>query len=117
MDRRKEELEKKRAKLAELRRAREERKAALLAAQSKDGVVASGANLGREKQDVDDLVASLVGEKRASMAGAGVASPANDRRSSMHSAFNDRMSVTTLVSEVLEQASAGTSTPTGYISG
>ncbi|KAJ3036586.1 hypothetical protein HDV00_002546 [Rhizophlyctis rosea] len=61
-DKRKEELEKKRAKLAELRRAREERRLALQDAQHRD----PGAGTIRDRRDIDELVASLVGEKSAS---------------------------------------------------
>ncbi|KAJ3108881.1 hypothetical protein HDU97_010153 [Phlyctochytrium planicorne] len=61
MDRRKEELEKKRLKLAELRKAREERRTALGEVQKRDiNEVAS-----REKQEVDDLITSLVGERKS----------------------------------------------------
>ncbi|KAJ3054967.1 hypothetical protein HK097_000192 [Rhizophlyctis rosea] len=62
IDKRKEELEKKRAKLAELRRAREERKAALQDAVHRD----SGAGHIRDRRDIDELVASLVGDKPSS---------------------------------------------------
>ncbi|KAK9761723.1 hypothetical protein K7432_013149 [Basidiobolus ranarum] len=69
MDRRKEELEKKRLKLAELRRAREERQQALLVSQNKDreGV--------RDRRDIDDLVASLVGDRTTQQSSTGLSSP------------------------------------------
>ncbi|KAJ3196244.1 hypothetical protein HK101_009615 [Irineochytrium annulatum] len=58
MDRRKEELEKKKQKLAELRRAREERKAVTsVGLASAQGAAGAG-------EDLDDLVSSLVGERR-----------------------------------------------------
>lgn len=58
MDRRKEELEKKRQKLAELRRAREERKQVLMIAQQKEP---------KDKKDLDELIDSLVDTKRQSI--------------------------------------------------
>lgn len=60
MKSRKEELERKRQKLAELRRSREERKNALLNAQKKES---STANLiTKDRKAIDELVASLVGD-------------------------------------------------------
>jgi dynein intermediate chain len=59
MKSRKEELERKRQKLAELRRSREERKNALLNAQKKE-TTASAIN--RDRKAIDELVASLVGD-------------------------------------------------------
>ncbi|ORX94506.1 WD40 repeat-like protein [Basidiobolus meristosporus CBS 931.73] len=69
MDRRKEELEKKRLKLAELRRAREERQQALLVSQNRDreGV--------KDRRDIDDLVASLVGDRASQHSPTGLSSP------------------------------------------
>ncbi|KNC95960.1 uncharacterized protein SPPG_08565 [Spizellomyces punctatus DAOM BR117] len=64
VDRRKEELEKKRARIAELRRAKEERKVALLDAQKRDSV----GKPTRDRKDIDDLVASLVGDRPSSRA-------------------------------------------------
>ncbi|TPX60827.1 hypothetical protein PhCBS80983_g01515 [Powellomyces hirtus] len=61
-ERRKEELEKKRAKLAELRRAKEVRKNAL-DAQKRDPV---GSDAYAERKDLDDLVTSLVGDRPVS---------------------------------------------------
>ncbi|KAG0306606.1 hypothetical protein BGZ98_002077 [Dissophora globulifera] len=60
MERRREELEKKRQKLAELRRAREERRVALM---QQEAPTSGGSNTAR--RDIDDLVASLVGERPA----------------------------------------------------
>ncbi|KAJ1944329.1 hypothetical protein FBU59_002632, partial [Linderina macrospora] len=62
MDSRKEELEKKRAKLAELRRQREERKRAAL--QSQQQSTASSSRL--DTNDINDLVNSLVGDRARS---------------------------------------------------
>ncbi|KAJ3216329.1 hypothetical protein HDU67_009680 [Dinochytrium kinnereticum] len=65
MDRRKEELEKKRLKLAELRKAREERRVALVdvpPARDTTEIVT------REKQEVDDLISSLVGDRKPDVA-------------------------------------------------
>ncbi|KAJ2242724.1 hypothetical protein GGI13_006861, partial [Coemansia sp. RSA 455] len=59
MDHRKEELEKKRAKLAELRRQREERKRVTM--QTHDQPTATGSKT--NSQDIDDLVDSLVGDR------------------------------------------------------
>ncbi|KAI9245500.1 WD40-repeat-containing domain protein [Helicostylum pulchrum] len=64
MDRRREELEKKRQKLAELRRAREERKA-LLESQSTQSTstTTTNSNTGRDRRAIDDLVALVLGER------------------------------------------------------
>ncbi|KAJ2902241.1 hypothetical protein GGI21_004582, partial [Coemansia aciculifera] len=59
MDHRKEELEKKRAKLAELRRQREERKRVTM--QTQEQQPASSAKA--DAQDINDLVDSLVGDR------------------------------------------------------
>ncbi|KAJ2458670.1 hypothetical protein GGF42_001928, partial [Coemansia sp. RSA 2424] len=59
MDHRKEELEKKRAKLAELRRQREERKRVSM--QTHDQQPAGSAKA--DSQDINDLVDSLVGDR------------------------------------------------------
>ncbi|KAJ1822393.1 hypothetical protein GGH91_001933 [Coemansia sp. RSA 2671] len=59
MDHRKEELEKKRAKLAELRRQREERKRVTMQAHDQPPAASLKAN----SQDIDDLVDSLVGDR------------------------------------------------------
>ncbi|KAG0261721.1 hypothetical protein BG011_000748 [Mortierella polycephala] len=64
MERRREELEKKRLKLAELRRAREERRVALLVSQQPENA-AGGSGPTTARRDLDDLVASLVGERPA----------------------------------------------------
>ncbi|KAF9357628.1 hypothetical protein BGX34_009285 [Mortierella sp. NVP85] len=64
MDRRREELEKKRKKLEELRRAREERISTMLAPQDGNGASSSSSGgRGAARRDIDDLVASLVGER------------------------------------------------------
>ncbi|KAI8850313.1 WD40-repeat-containing domain protein [Chytridium lagenaria] len=62
MDRRKEELEKKRLKLAELRKAREERRVAFGDAPVRETTATEVVN--REKQEVDDLISSLVGDRK-----------------------------------------------------
>ncbi|KAI8324921.1 WD40-repeat-containing domain protein [Choanephora cucurbitarum] len=62
MDRRKEELEKKRQKLAELRRAREERRA-LLESQSTQPTSTASTTVGRDRKAIDDLVALVLGER------------------------------------------------------
>ncbi|KAG1392089.1 hypothetical protein G6F60_012234 [Rhizopus arrhizus] len=62
MDRRKEELEKKRQKLAELRRAREERRA-LLESQSTQSTSTTTSSVGRDRKAIDDLVALVLGER------------------------------------------------------
>ncbi|KAJ2800427.1 hypothetical protein H4S07_005182, partial [Coemansia furcata] len=59
MDHRREELEKKRAKLAELRRQREERKRATIQTHDQPTAPSSKTN----SQDIDDLVDSLVGDR------------------------------------------------------
>jgi len=59
MKSRKEELERKRQKLAELRRSREERKNALLNAQKKE---TTASVINRDRKAIDELVASLVGD-------------------------------------------------------
>ncbi|KAJ2352194.1 hypothetical protein GGF43_003821, partial [Coemansia sp. RSA 2618] len=64
MDHRREELEKKRAKLAELRRQREERKRATVQAREQ---AASGGKM--DSQDINDLVNSLVGDRARSPTG------------------------------------------------
>ncbi|KAG0340071.1 hypothetical protein BG004_006569 [Podila humilis] len=62
MERRREELEKKRQKLAELRRARAIRSDALLAIQQQESASnGSGSTIAR--REIDDLVTSLVGER------------------------------------------------------
>ncbi|KAI8324817.1 WD40 repeat-like protein [Martensiomyces pterosporus] len=63
MEHRKEELEKKRAKLAELRRQREERKRAAL--QSRENP-AAGSSTRIDSEDINDLVNSLVGDRARS---------------------------------------------------
>ncbi|KAJ2806480.1 hypothetical protein H4R21_000852 [Coemansia helicoidea] len=65
MDHRREELERKRAKLAELRRQREERKQAAM--QSREQQPAAVSKL--DTQDINDLVNSLVGERALSPTG------------------------------------------------
>jgi len=60
MKSRKEELERKRQKLAELRRSREERKNALLNAQKKESTTAN--LITKDRKAIDELVASLVGD-------------------------------------------------------
>ncbi|KAJ2708990.1 hypothetical protein H4R19_004474 [Coemansia spiralis] len=65
MDQRREELEKKRAKLAELRRQREERKRVTM--QTREQQPAAGSKL--DSQDINDLVNSLVGERALSPTG------------------------------------------------
>ena len=64
MDRRKEELELKRQKLAELRKAREDRKAALDKRPGTSGTspTTTGVPDGSAKKEVDDLIVSLIGE-------------------------------------------------------
>ncbi|KAI7861592.1 WD40-repeat-containing domain protein [Spinellus fusiger] len=62
MDRRKEELEKKRQKLAELRRAREERRA-ILESQSNHTQSNSNSTAGKDRKAIDDLVALVLGER------------------------------------------------------
>jgi len=57
---RKEELERKRQKLAELRRSREERKNALLNAQKKESNTAS--LITKDRKAIDEFVASLIGD-------------------------------------------------------
>jgi dynein intermediate chain len=66
MDKRKEELEKKRQKLAELRKAREERKTTSLSALSSPSTSRTSVQV--DRKDVDDLVASLVGSPSESTA-------------------------------------------------
>ncbi|CAO3625999.1 unnamed protein product [Cunninghamella echinulata] len=66
MDRRKEELEKKRQKLAELRRAREERKAILESQSSQTQSTSStytSSSSGIDRRAIDDLVARVLGER------------------------------------------------------
>ncbi|ORZ08066.1 WD40-repeat-containing domain protein [Lobosporangium transversale] len=58
MERRREELERKRQKLAELRRARDERKGALLVAQQKESLTSGGAPSTR--RELEDFVSSLI---------------------------------------------------------
>ncbi|KAJ1832011.1 hypothetical protein LPJ63_003863 [Coemansia sp. RSA 2711] len=72
MDHRREELEKKRAKLAELRRQREERKRAAVQAREQQTTGSSK----MDTQDINDLVNSLVGDRArspSSQAGTGTA--------------------------------------------
>ncbi|KAJ1958404.1 hypothetical protein GGI12_004744 [Dipsacomyces acuminosporus] len=64
MEHRKEELERKRAKLAELRRQREERKRAAL--QSREQQQAASASSRIDSEDINDLVNSLVGDRARS---------------------------------------------------
>ncbi|KAJ2741988.1 hypothetical protein H4S06_005796, partial [Coemansia sp. BCRC 34490] len=72
MDHRREELEKKRAKLAELRRQREERKRTAMQVreqqqQQQTSVSEQLGNVNRvDSQDINDLVNSLVGERARS---------------------------------------------------
>jgi len=61
MKSRKEELERKRQKLAELRRSREERKNALLSAQQRKEATAATI-ISKDRKAIDELVASLVGD-------------------------------------------------------
>ncbi|KAJ2617769.1 hypothetical protein H4S08_000149 [Coemansia sp. RSA 1365] len=64
MDHRREELEKKRAKLAELRRQREERKRAAMQAREQQQPGASSSKV--DPQDINELVNSLVGDRARS---------------------------------------------------
>ncbi|KAK4513545.1 uncharacterized protein ATC70_005547 [Mucor velutinosus] len=63
MDRRKEELEKKRQKLAELRRAREERRALLESQSTQSSSTTTTSTTGRDRKAIDDLVALVLGER------------------------------------------------------
>ncbi|KAG0030526.1 hypothetical protein BGZ81_002540 [Podila clonocystis] len=65
MERRREELEKKRQKLAELRRARAIRSDALLAIQHQDSGASDGQRPLIARREIDELVISLVGERPA----------------------------------------------------
>ncbi|KAJ2802064.1 hypothetical protein H4R20_003423, partial [Coemansia guatemalensis] len=67
MDHRREELEKKRAKLAELRRQREERKRAAMQTREQQQHQQPGASGGKaDSQDINELVNSLVGDRARS---------------------------------------------------
>ncbi|KAF9963022.1 hypothetical protein BGZ65_006464 [Modicella reniformis] len=70
MERRREELEKKRKKLEELRRAREERIGAAASAASALLVNPEAPARGTARREIDDLVASLVGERAVTPTGA-----------------------------------------------
>ncbi|KAI7906125.1 WD40-repeat-containing domain protein [Cokeromyces recurvatus] len=84
MDRRKEELEKKRQKLAELRRAREERRA-LLESQSTQSTTTTSSTIGRDRKAIDDLVALVLGERPSTPAANG----GSDRGSDVGSDFSN----------------------------
>ncbi|EIE85044.1 hypothetical protein RO3G_09754 [Rhizopus delemar RA 99-880] len=87
MDRRKEELEKKRQKLAELRRAREERRALLESQSTQTNSSTTTTSAGRDRKAIDDLVALVLGE-RPSTPSATVAS-SSDRGSDAGSEFSN----------------------------
>ncbi|KAI8059385.1 WD40-repeat-containing domain protein [Gilbertella persicaria] len=87
MDRRKEELEKKRQKLAELRRAREERRA-LLESQSTQSSSTTSSTTGRDRKAIDDLVALVLGE-RPSTPSAATTTAGSDRGSDAGSEFSN----------------------------
>ncbi|ORX59582.1 WD40 repeat-like protein [Hesseltinella vesiculosa] len=87
MDRRKEELEKKRQKLAELRRAREERKAILesQSAQTQTSATSSGTNPNRDRRAIDDLVALVLGERTSASSTTGGSDRGSDSGSTTSS--------------------------------
>ncbi|KAJ2599317.1 hypothetical protein EV177_007359, partial [Coemansia sp. RSA 1804] len=66
MDHRREELEKKRAKLAELRRQREERKRTAMQVREQQQQQQTSTGSRVDSQDINDLVNSLVGERARS---------------------------------------------------
>ncbi|KAI9022707.1 WD40-repeat-containing domain protein [Phycomyces nitens] len=86
MDRRKEELEKKRQKLAELRRAREERRA-ILETQSNHTQTTSNSTAGKNRKAIDDLVALVLGERPAAPASPAAAVATSDQGSDTGSDF------------------------------
>ncbi|CDS03474.1 hypothetical protein LRAMOSA00876 [Lichtheimia ramosa] len=70
MERRKQELEMKRQKLAELRRAREERKAVLETQSTRtQSSTTTSSSAGRDRRAIDDLVALVLGERPGSGTG------------------------------------------------
>ncbi|KAG2224343.1 hypothetical protein INT45_006743 [Circinella minor] len=84
MDRRKEELEKKRQKLAELRRAREERRAVLESQSNQTQSSGSSSSTNnKDRKAIDDLVALVLGERPSTPSAGG----ASDRGSDTGSEF------------------------------
>ncbi|KAI9227445.1 MAG: WD40-repeat-containing domain protein [Piptocephalis tieghemiana] len=117
MDARKAELERKRAKLAELRAARESRRKALEAAQSRD--------LSTGRSDVEDLVHRLVGSRSSSSSTAASSSGSSDQASGSSPTSGSpsgkrydphRLSTSSLLSDMSDNTTTTSSGGHGYTS-
>ncbi|KAJ2412905.1 hypothetical protein GGF47_005994, partial [Coemansia sp. RSA 2524] len=107
MDHRREELEKKRAKLAELRRQREERKRA--AVQAREQTTTGGK---MDSQDINDLVNSLVGDRARSPTGQlGLAGAARQSRETLVEGRDRSISTATSIGTQIGSPDPGAATP------